>query len=109
MLVTDAAEQAGHDSDQGNFFERPWSHSLLVPSGFDHVSVSVTFFGDDNDFLWVEIWDGETRIGQVRAQGQFDPAKRLDADVVRAKTYELRIWTDKCCTKYEGLITQQRR
>jgi hypothetical protein len=97
------------DAIGGSFVDRPWSQSYFVSSdSFDHIRADVTFFGDYNDRLWIELWDGSSQIAQITAQGYFDPMKRLESAVVHNKTYELRIWTDKCCTRYEGVVTRTR-
>ncbi|HYT68485.1 MAG TPA: hypothetical protein VEL51_18810 [Vicinamibacterales bacterium] len=89
----------------GDFFERPWSHSrFLASNGFNHLAVKITFQADYNDWLWIEVWDGSRMIGQTIAKGYFDPTKRLEVDVVHGETYEVRVWTDKCCTRYEGVL-----
>ena len=93
----------------GDFFERPWSHSrTILTGGFNHLTLEVTFSGDYNDRLWIEVGDGSQIAAQAIATGYFEPTKRVDVDLTPDHPYELRIWTDKCCTRYEGLITRTR-
>ena len=91
----------------GSTGQKRWVDSRFYTIPRDGVlSVRITFLGDYSDLLWIEVWDGERRLGQVIARGYVGPKERLDVAVRSGVTYEVRLWTDKCCTRYEGFIVR---
>jgi hypothetical protein len=74
--------------------------------GFSQIRVDVTFAGDYNDFLGIEIWAGGALVARGTAQGYFAPSAHVEASLIAKQDYEVRIWTDKCCTRYEGAVTR---
>ena len=91
----------------GQFDQRPWVQSRFYFAGSQQtLSVDVTFSGDYNDQLWIDVMDGDTAISRTIAKGYFDPHKHVEVQLPAGKTYELRIWTDKCCTHYDGTVTR---
>ena len=93
---------------EGHFEARPWTDSRQYTTTVGGtVSVDVTFHGDYNDWLWIEIWRGNDRLGQKVATGFAGPRQMLLVTVPTG-TFELRIWTDKCCTSYTGTIVRPR-
>jgi hypothetical protein len=89
----------------GDFFERPWVHGRVYTSrSAGTVSVEMSFLGDYSDWLWIEVWQTGALLGQAIAKGYFAPKQRLDVPVSAGVPYEVRLWTDKCCTRYQGFV-----
>jgi hypothetical protein len=74
--------------------------------GFSQIRVDVTFAGDYNDFLWIEIRAGAAVLARGTAQGYFVPTAHIETGLIAKQDYEVRIWTDKCCTRYDGTVTR---
>lgn len=92
----------------GQFDQRPWIQSRFYFAGSQQtLSIDVTFSGDYNDWLWIDVVDGDTVISRTIAKGYFDPHKHVDVQLPAGKTYELRIWTDKGGTHYEGTVSRR--
>jgi hypothetical protein len=91
----------------GQFDQRPWVQSRFYFAGSQRaLGIDVTFYGDYNDQLWIDVMDGDAVISRTIAKGYFDPRKHVDVQLPAGKTYELRIWTDKCCTHYDGIVSR---
>lgn len=90
---------------RGDFLQKPWQHSRSYAVANDGtLSVRVTFLGDYSDLLRIDVFESDSLIAERRARGYFAPKQRLDVGVQAGRTYEVRLWTDKCCTKYEGFV-----
>jgi hypothetical protein len=91
---------------EGRFEARPWTDSRQYSTtAGGTLWVDVTFHGDYNDWLWIEVWRGNELLAQKIATGFASPRQSLVVPVV-AGPFELRIWTDKCCTVYTGTIVR---